>query len=171
MLKQPVSDVDLRVETPADLAGIRAANLAAFPTDEEANLVEGLRADPAWVPDLSWVAVADGAIVGYAVLSRCYIDDCRSLALGPVAVTPERQRQGIGQLVTWAVLDAARQRGEPSVVVLGHADYYPRFGFTRASAHGIGVTFDVPDEALMAMSLDDRPLPSGTLRYAPPFGV
>ena len=62
--------------------------------------------------------------------------------------------------------------GELFVTVLGHPSYYPRFGFTRASAHGIGVSFDVPDEALMALALDPaHSLPSGTIRYAAPFGV
>jgi predicted N-acetyltransferase YhbS len=62
--------------------------------------------------------------------------------------------------------------GEAFVVVLGHPTYYPRFGFTRASQHGIGLSIDVPDEALMALTLDPtRPLPRGTVHYAEPFGI
>jgi putative acetyltransferase len=62
--------------------------------------------------------------------------------------------------------------GEAFVVVLGHPTYYPRFGFTRASQHGIGLSIDVPDEALMALTLDlARPLPRGTVHYAAPFGI
>ena len=58
------------------------------------------------------------------------------------------------------------------MTVLGHPTYYPRFGFTRASAHGIGLTIEVPDEALMALALDpEHPLPAGIIRYAAPFGI
>ncbi len=62
--------------------------------------------------------------------------------------------------------------GEYHVTVLGHPAYYPRFGFTRASAHGIGPAFDVPDDTMMAMTLDEsHPLPRGTVRYPAPFGI
>ncbi|GAA2995194.1 hypothetical protein GCM10010519_30390 [Streptomyces lactacystinicus] len=85
---------------------------------------------------------------------------------------PAYRRTGAGSAAVRAALDAARGLGERHVVVLGHPDYYPRFGFTRAGAHGIGLTIDVPDEALMALSLDaDHPLPAGTVRYAAPFGI
>ncbi|MEV0354152.1 N-acetyltransferase [Nonomuraea sp. NPDC050680] len=161
-----------RAETPEDAAAIRAVNLSAFPTPLEADLVEALRLDPAWIPGLSWVGVApDGDVVAYALLTRCHIGQAPALALGPVAVSQAVQRQGAGAVVTRAALQAARELGESAVVVLGHPEYYPRFGFTIASGHGIGVSFDVPDEALMAMSLDGSPLPAGTIRYAPPFGV
>jgi predicted N-acetyltransferase YhbS len=94
------------------------------------------------------------------------------LCLGPVAVWPEHQNTGAGTAAIRAALRAAAEKGEHFVTVLGHADYYPRFGFTRASAHGIGLTIEVPDEAMMALTLDTRyPLPSGTIRYAAPFGI
>ncbi|WP_342775025.1 N-acetyltransferase [Nonomuraea diastatica] len=102
-------------------------------------------------------------------LSR--VGETPALALAPTAVLPEVQRQGLGTLVIEDALREARARGESAVVVLGHPEYYPRFGFTIASRHGIGVAFDVPVEALMALSLDGAPLPSGTIRYGPPFGV
>ncbi|MYX43812.1 GNAT family N-acetyltransferase, partial [Streptomyces sp. SID89] len=79
---------------------------------------------------------------------------------------------GAGSAAVRAALRAAEGLGEQYVVVLGHPSYYPRFGFTRASAHGIGLSIDVPDEALMALALDaGRPLPAGTVRYAAPFGI
>jgi putative acetyltransferase len=69
-------------------------------------------------------------------------------------------------------MDAARAKGEDLVLVLGHADYYPRFGFTRASAFGIRASFDVPDEAMMALALDpEGETPRGTIAYPAPFGV
>ncbi|MEV4741232.1 N-acetyltransferase [Streptomyces sp. NPDC049555] len=162
-----------RAETAADIPAVREINLAAFPTSQEADLVDALRADPAWIEGLSFDAV-DGADrpVGHALLTRCHIDDTPALCLAPCAVRPEQQRSGAGSAAVRAVLAAAEEAGERYVVVLGHPSYYPRFGFTRASAHGIGLTIDVPDEALMALALDaDHPLPSGTVRYAAPFGI
>ncbi|NBE99123.1 N-acetyltransferase [Nonomuraea sp. KC401] len=164
-------DLTLRAETPGDETAIRAVTTAAFGKPEEADLVEALRRDPAWIPALSRVAVTGGRVVAHALLTRCHVGETPALALGPVAVAPEVQRQGLGTLVVEDALREARERGGSAVAVLGHPAYYPRFGFTTASRHGIGVAFDVPDEALMAMSLDGEPLPSGTIRYAPPFGV
>ncbi|MEV0171219.1 N-acetyltransferase [Streptomyces sp. NPDC050803] len=162
-----------RPETPADTATIREIVLAAFETPLEADLVDALRTDTAWIDGLSVVAAgADGTPVGHALLTRCHIGDVPALCLAPVSVLPEHQKTGAGAAAITAVLAAAKARGERFVTVLGHPAYYPRFGFTRASAHGIGVTFDVPDEALMALTLDaDHPLPAGTIRYAAPFGI
>ncbi|WP_149828194.1 GNAT family N-acetyltransferase [Streptomyces tailanensis] len=163
-----------RAETDADIPAIREIDLAAFDTPLEADLVEALRGDAsAWIDGLSIVAATkDGRLVGHALLTRCHIDDAPALCLGPVAVIPEYQRTGAGSAAVRAALRAAKDIGEHFAVVLGHPPYYPRFGFTRASAHGIGVTIDVPDEALMALTLDpSRPLPGGTVRYAAPFGI
>ncbi|GAB2755642.1 GNAT family N-acetyltransferase [Streptomyces bullii] len=163
-----------RAETGADIPAVRQILLTAFPTALEADLVDALRADEtAWIEGLSLVAAEPGGdLAGYALLTRCHIGDHPALCLAPCAVRPERQRTGAGSAVIRAALRAAEERGEFHVVVLGHPAYYPRFGFTRASTHGIGVTFDVPDEALMALTLDaGHPLPSGTVRYAAPFGI
>ncbi|MEW2448249.1 N-acetyltransferase [Streptomyces parvulus] len=163
-----------RAETGADVPDIRGIVRAAFPTPEEAALVDALRADPgAWIDGLSVVAVdGDDRPVGHALLTRCHIGDQPALCLAPVAVRPEAQRTGAGAAAVRAVLAAAARLGEHHVVVLGHPEYYPRFGFTRASAHGIGLSIDVPDEALMALTLDAaHPLPAGTVRYAAPFGI
>ncbi|MEV8427785.1 GNAT family N-acetyltransferase [Streptomyces chartreusis] len=160
-------------ETSADIRAVRDINLAAFPTSEEADLVDALREDPSWIEGLSFVSTDDdGRPVGFALLTRCHIGDVPALCLAPCAVRPEWQRAGAGSAAVRAALAAARDLGEHHVVVLGHSAYYPRFGFTRASAHGIGLTIDVPDEALMALALDaGHPLPGGTVRYAAPFGI
>ncbi|UNT01381.1 N-acetyltransferase [Streptomyces tubbatahanensis] len=163
-----------RTETADDIAAIRDIVLAAFPTPQEADIVDALRADPeAWIAGLSTVATApDGAPVGHALLTRCHVDGRPALALAPCAVLPSFQRTGAGSAAIRAALDAARDMGENLVVVLGHADYYPRFGFTRASRFGIRAPFEVPDEAMMAMALDEaRDLPAGTIRYPAAFGV
>ncbi|MFJ6563158.1 GNAT family N-acetyltransferase [Streptomyces sp. NPDC091412] len=163
-----------RGETSADIAAVRDINLAAFPTPAEAGLVDALRADPtAWIEGLSLVAADEaGRPVGHALLTRCHIDTTPALCLAPCAVRPEHQRTGAGTAAISAALTAARSLGEHHVVVLGHPAYYPRFGFTRASDHGIGLTIDVPDDALMALSLDaDHPLPSGTVHYRAPYSA
>ncbi|MGC9379844.1 GNAT family N-acetyltransferase [Streptomyces sp. MH13] len=163
-----------RAETGADVPAIRDIVRTAFPTPEEAALVDALRADPeAWIEGLSLVAVdGDDRPVGHALLTRCHIGDSPALCLAPVAVRPELQHGGAGSAAVRAALAAAERLGERHVVVLGHPRYYPRFGFGRASVHGISLTIDVPDEALMALTLDAaHPLPAGTVRYAAPFGI
>ncbi|MFI1801625.1 GNAT family N-acetyltransferase [Streptomyces sp. NPDC020379] len=162
-----------RAETGADIPAIRDIVLAAFETPLEADLVDALRAGPAWIDGLSVVSAAgSGELVGHALLTRCHIGDTPALCLAPVSVRPEYQRSGAGSAAIRAALAAAKDLGERYVVVLGHPAYYPRFGFTRASTYGIGLSIDVPDEALMAMALDEaHPLPSGTVRYAAPFGI
>ncbi|WP_216588263.1 GNAT family N-acetyltransferase [Streptomyces brasiliscabiei] len=164
-----------RPETTEDRAGVYGVNAAAFETDAEARLVDALREDPgAWVPELSYVAEApDGSIAAYALITRCHVDETPVLALAPVAVLPDHQRQGAGAAVVRAALEAARARAEERLVlVLGHPEYYPRFGFVRASEYGIRPDFDVPDEAMMALVLDGAAsVAPGTIRYPVAFGV
>ncbi|GAA4226702.1 N-acetyltransferase [Actinomadura meridiana] len=176
-----------RPETAGDRDAVRATVAAAFPTPAEADLVDALRADPAWIPDLSIVAEpaepaesagpAEGGVAAYALVTRCRVGGDAALALAPVAVLPRWQRRGGGGAAVRAALDAAAARaatgrGERLVVVLGHPEYYPRFGFVRASSLGVSVRFPVPDEALMALVLDGPgEVPSGTVEYPAPFGV
>ncbi|WP_433228438.1 GNAT family N-acetyltransferase [Actinomadura formosensis] len=157
-----------------DRHAIREINLAAFPTALEADLVDALRQDPdAWLPWGSWIAESpDGTATGFALLTRCHVDGVPALALGPCAVPPEHQSMGAGSAAIRAALDAARSAGENLVLVLGHASYYPRFGFIPASRYGIRPPFEVPEENMMALTFDPaRPIPTGTIRYAAPFGV
>ncbi|MFF5700991.1 methyltransferase domain-containing protein [Streptomyces sp. NPDC012794] len=163
-----------RPETAADSMAVRAVNLAAFGTPLEADLVDALRADPgAWLPGLSYVAEGpDGSVAAHALLTRCAVDGVPALALAPVAADPAVQRSGAGGAVVRALLAAARERGEALVLVLGHPSYYPRFGFVPASRFGIRAPFEVPDEAMMALVLDDSvPVPAGTISYPAPFGI
>ncbi|MEU9730221.1 N-acetyltransferase [Streptomyces sp. NPDC048002] len=161
-----------RPETAADIDAVRDIVLAAFDTPLEADLVDALRADEAWIDGLSHVTTdADGTLVGHALLTRCRIDDVPALCLAPVAVHPDHQGQGAGAVAIRSALEAARELGEDFVTVLGHHAYYPRFGFERAAAHRIRAPFDVPEEALMALSLRAAPLPPGTIHYAKPFGI
>jgi putative acetyltransferase len=162
-----------RPETGPDIPAIREITLAAFDSPLEADLVDALRIDPAWIDGLSIVATtSDGECVAHALLTRCHIGRVPALCLAPCSVLPRYQRTGAGSAAIRAALLAAADLGERYVTVLGHPTFYPRFGFTRASAHGITLTIDVPDEALMALALPpEHPLPSGVIRYAAPFGI
>ncbi|WP_326656266.1 GNAT family N-acetyltransferase [Streptomyces sp. NBC_00385] len=163
-----------RPETAADIAAVHAVNAAAFPTEAEAGLVDALREDPsAWLPGLSYVAEApDGTLAACALLTRCLVGGVPALALAPVATAPAYQRRGAGQAVVRALLDAARLRGESLVLVLGHPEYYPKFGFVPASRYGIRPGFEVPDEAMMALVLDgSAAVAQGTIEYPAAFGV
>ncbi|EON30910.1 putative acetyltransferase [Gordonia terrae C-6] len=162
-----------RAERAGDADAIREVVIAAFPTADEARIVDELRADPdAWIEGLSIVATdAVDIVVGHSLFSRCHIDGTPALTLGPCSVLPSRQRTGAGSATIVAGLAAARDLGEHLVLVLGHAGYYPRFGFVPASRFGIRARFDVPDEAMMALPLDDGPVPRGTIAYPAAFGV
>jgi len=163
-----------RAERVGDADAIRKVVTAAFPTPDESRIVDELRADPdAWIEGLSIVAAdGDGTIVGYALYARCRVGADPALTLGPCAVLPSHQRTGAGSAAIVTGLDAARDLDENLVLVLGHAEYYPRFGFVPASRFGIRAPFDVPDDAMMALPLDDaRPVPSGTITYPAAFGV
>ena len=163
----------VRPEIDQDRAAVRSVLEQAFRTTEEADLVDALRENSAWLEGLSYVAEdQDGTVVAHALLTRCHIGDVPALCLAPCSVLPEQQRGGAGTAVTTAMLHAAAERGEKFVVVLGHPEYYPRFGFERASSSGVHLSIEVPDEALMVLSLDGTtPVPSGLVRYAKPFGI
>jgi putative acetyltransferase len=158
-----------------DRAAVRRVVEAAFPTPAEADLVDALRRDPgAWLPGLSWVVAdardPDAGPVGHALITRCHVGGEPAAALAPCSVLPDHQGRGAGTAVIEAVLSAAREAGERLVLVLGHAGYYPRFGFRPASGLGISAPFEAPDEAMMALVLGE-PVPSGPIAYPPAFGV
>lgn len=167
----------VRRETPADVSAIHAVHAAAFADADrpdvvpvEAGLVDALRADDAWLPALSLVAEQDGRVVGHVVCTRGHIADVPALALGPLGVLPELQRRGVGSALVHAVLDAADALGEPAVVLLGHREYYPRFGFEPAVEHGI--TPQVPEWAshLQVRTLSSYdPAMRGEFTYPKPF--
>ena len=137
----------------------------------EPGLVAALRADAAWIPALSLVAEdRDGTVVGHVVATRGTVDSTPALGLGPLGVDPDRQRDGVGSALMHAVLGAADALDESLVVLLGHLDYYPRFGFVPAAE--LGIAPDVPEwtphfqaRALTAHRADV----TGLFLYAPPF--
>ena len=134
-----VAVLQIRAETPEDAPAVARVLEAAFGKPDEARMVEAIRASVGYVPELAFVADDDGELVGHAMLSWVGLagSDRRLLELAPLAVAPERQREGIGSALTRAALAAAEARGEPLVLVLGHPGYYVRFGFRRSDELGI----------------------------------
>lgn len=150
----------IRAETADDGLGVFAAVKAAFGRDDEARLVDALRANDDVV--LALVAELSGVIVGTVVFSRVWIetDDARAaaVALAPLAVAPAFQRTGVGSLLTFEALAKLKASGERLVLVLGEPAYYRRFGFRADLARG----FDAPwagSDAFMALTFGpDAPL-------------
>jgi putative acetyltransferase len=159
----------VRPELPRDRDAIRGVNELAFEGPAEADIVDALRDSDAWLPSLSLVAEDGAEIVGHALFSLVRLDSGPELlSLGPMAVLPKRQRRGVGTALVRRGLSDARETEYPLVVVLGHPDFYPRFGFRPARRYGIETPYDAPDEAWMALPLpayDDRV--RGTVLYPP----
>ena len=165
-------DLEIRAERPDDVEHVHAVVRDAFSSDEEPDLVAALRTDPTWIGDLSVVGAIDSRVVAHVLLTRCHIDGVPALALAPCSVAPEHQRRGVGTAVIEAALTRARELSERTVVVLGHPDYYPRFGFTPAVEAGVRLSVPVPEEALKVLALDPAtPVPSGLVAYPAPFGI
>lgn len=159
----------IRPETASDIAQIHDVNERAFERAVEADLVDALREQA--TPFLSFVAEDDGAIIGHICFSPVTIDRANGqiMGLAPMAVAPERQNQGIGSQLVRFGLDECRRAGVAAVVVLGHPEYYPRFGFRPASTVGLRSEYDVPDPVFMVLALTPDVDLSGVARYHDAF--
>lgn len=161
--------IEIREEQPEDVDAVRRVNTEAFGQPGEAALVDALRTS--CEERLSLVAVEGDDILGHILFTPATIGDVQGMGLAPMAVTPERQRDGIGSKLVRAGLVELAECGCPFVIVLGHPDYYPRFGFERASARDVRCEWEVPDEAFMLLVLDVAAMDgmSGLARYRPEF--
>ncbi|WP_043933167.1 GNAT family N-acetyltransferase [Bacillus sp. EB01] len=147
-----------------------------FSDKTEHELVRKLRGSNCYVPELSLVAIEEmsGETVGHVLMTKARISSIQSietLALAPVSVLPEYQNNGIGTQLINKALAKAIKLGFSSAIVLGHPNYYPRFGFEKASKWGIKAPWNVPDEVFMAMELKKGSLEnsSGTVEYPKEF--
>jgi len=158
----------IRTEEEKDWAAVYALNAAAFETPAEANLVDALRQQAR--PVVSLVADDNQTVVGHMMFSpvslTCHLD-VKIMGLAPMAVAPNHQRKGIGSALVRAGLERCKQLGFGAVVVLGHPEYYPRFGFSPSSRFGIGCEYEVPEDVFMVMELQPGYLGgiSGSVKY------
>lgn len=165
--------IEIRPEVPEDRPAIRAVNEAAFGGALEADLVDRLRVDGLFL--LSLVATTKGRVVAHALFSRLGVvvggRAVAAAALAPVAVLPEFQRRGIGTGLIGEGLSMLAARQAVAVFVLGHEDYYPRFGFSPALARRFESPF--PVDAFMALELVPGALSGegGRVTYPPAFGL
>jgi putative acetyltransferase len=160
-------------EDPGELSRVRLINQAAFGRPDEADLIDQLREQEAVL--LSLIAEVEQQAVGHILFSRMFIDTADgampAAALAPMAVLPSHQRQGIGASLIWRGLDLLRGAGEQAVIVLGHPEYYPRFGFSCEKARFLKSPF--PADAYMALELVAGALEGvrGRVRYPAAFGL
>jgi len=163
----------IRAETEDDYPQVRRVIELAFGQPGEADLVEALRSSAR--PYISLVAAEGSEITGHiffspvAIHSADFVFDAMGLA--PLAVLPERQSQGIGSALVREGLEECRRLGQQVVVVLGHPNYYPRFGFQTASRKGLTCEYDVPDGHFMVAELTGGALGghAGLVKYHPAF--
>jgi putative acetyltransferase len=172
-LKDRESHLLLRNEQPADWPQIRLVNEAAFGRANEADLIDRLRAEGSVL--LSLVAETDSRIVGHILFSRMTVESAHSpvaaVSLAPMAVLPDHQGRQIGSQLVHRGLAELRRQGERIVIVLGHKEYYPRFGFSPEKARNLASPF--PPDAFMALELSDGALSGihGAVRYPSAFGL
>lgn len=165
--------VVVRAERAGDETAVYRVNELAFKRPDEANLVDKLRA--ANLPLISLVAEVDSHIVGHILFSPVTIEDETTshdaIALGPMAVLPDYQGQGVGSALVRAGLAACKEAGHPLAIVLGHADFYPRFGFVPSRPFGIRWEHDVPAEVFMVAELEPGAAAGvrGVVHYHPAF--
>jgi len=146
----------VREELPEDINAICSVNTRAFNRTQEADIVDKLRRNCSDL--LSLVAARQNDVVGHVLFSPATVESedktTRGSGLAPIAVQPEYQRQGIGSELIRAGISELKSKRSAFVIVLGHPEYYPRFGFERASRYGIRSEWQVPDEAFMILILD-----------------
>ena len=167
----------IRAETAGDFDAVRKLNKKAFGGKNESMLVDSLRRSDDFIPGLSIVTEKDGKVVGHILFSLIRIiaqgSETPALALAPMAVLPSYQNQGIGSALVKYGLNECGKSGHKIVVVVGHPEYYPRFGFIKAGEKGLKLPFEAPDEVFMVIELAPGALSgvSGTVEYPPEFSA
>lgn len=174
-VEEPANGVVIREEQAEDLPAVFEVNTAAFGQPNEGHLVNKIRESENFVPGLSLVAVAEESIIGHILFSKITIEQAdrqfEVINLAPLSVLPAWQRKGVGKKLVKTGMRKVKSLGYDAVIVLGHEEYYPKFGFERASRFGVACPFEVPDAAFMAIELIPDALDgkSGTVRFPPAF--
>ena len=169
--------IEIRQESQKDYEEVYRVVKTAFETAEhsdgnEHDLVVALRNSDSFIPELSLVAVKEDKIVGYILFTKIKIENHEEIALAPLAVLPEYQKQGIGSMLIEQGHKIAKKLGYHYSIVLGSENYYPKFGYIPAIQYGIQAPFDVADENFMAIKLNatDTEI-EGVVQYAKEFGI
>lgn len=173
-------EINLRQETSEDYEQVFNTVKEAFKTEPfsdftEQYLVDRLRKSDAFIPELSIIAEQNKEIIGHVLITKINIinksKSFKSLALAPVSVKPAYQNKGVGGQLILTAHAKAIELGYKSIVILGHEDYYPRFGYERASKFDIKLPFEAPDENCMAIELVENGLEGvrGLVEYPKEF--
>lgn len=171
---------EIRQEEEKDYLIVEEVIKAAFAEEkisdhDEQLLVRRIRKSGFFVPQLSLVAVKEGQIIGHILLSEVLIKNQEatflSLALAPVSVLPSFQNMGVGSKLIKTAHIRAKALDYDSIVLIGHAEYYPRFGYVPASQHKVEFPFEAPDRNCMILELAPHSLEgvSGIVEYSAPF--
>jgi putative acetyltransferase len=159
----------IRREQPQNIPEIHQVHIRAFGRQQEASIVDELRKNCNSI--LSLVAFTDGKVIGHILLSPVVIEGKHGKLVGtglaPHAVLPEYQRKGIGTQLIQTAISRIKEGGCPYIIVIGHPEYYARFGFEQAGRIGICCERKVPDESFMILILDKKAMNgiTGVTRY------
>lgn len=166
--------MSIRVEKPSDIETIWRINAEAFETEEEADLVDVLRASG--VSYISLVYEENDELVGHIFFTPVELlgdtSGLRIIGLAPMAVIPQMQKRGIGSLLVKAGIQQCINEGYDAIVVLGYPNYYPRFAFLPSITYGIRSEYEVPDDVFMVLELREDSLKGkrGMVKYHEAFG-
>ena len=167
-----MQEVKVRQENQSDGKAIAVVNRSAFGGEAEAQLVDVVRQSKSYIPELSLVAEIGDRVSGHIMLFQAHLDrqgkQSEILALAPMSVVPSQSHRGIGSTLLEVALEKATSLGHKAVVVIGHPDYYQRFGFEHASKWGISSSLPVPEDSITAKELVTGALKGGGLLIYPP---
>lgn len=166
--------MNIRQESPQDFQAIYEINHLAFEQEGESQLIEKIRKSETFIPELSLVAEQNNKVIGHILFSKIKIigeQSYPSLALAPMSVHPDFQNKGIGSQLVTQGLQIAKKLNFEHVIVLGHHNFYPKFGFQKASNWSIQCPFEVPGDHFMAIELVEGSLENkgGLVEYPPIF--
>lgn len=157
--------ITVRAETADDLKAIDVVHLSAFEGDDEVGFIDSLRGTSGYIPELSLVAEFNGRIVGHILLTRICLQQRNKsidiLALAPMAVVPSQSHRGIGSELVNTAIEEARKHGYKAVAVIGHPEFYQRFGFKHVSSWKIGTNISVDQDLVTAIELQQGILDDG----------